>query len=602
MDARTWAAAKGLLADVAAVPVSEREQYIREQCHDPALREELLQLVADPAALSDLFTRPTLAHGTRIGVYVVDALLDRGGMGEVYRARDSKLGRDVALKVLPTMLAGDPERLARLEREARLLAALNHPNIAHVYGLEESDDVRAVVMELVDGETLAGRLAKGALPIDQSLQIAIQIADALVAAHRAGIVHRDLKPGNIMLSKTGAKLLDFGLAKTAAALVGAASQSIVPTAPAITLPGSILGTCQYMAPEQIEGQDADARTDIFAFGVVVYEMVSGRKAFGGTMSASLFRAILTDQPPPLSMVQPVTPAALDRTVRRCLAKEPDARWQTARDLLEELKWIAAEGERAAPVATTGDRWRARVARPMVATTFIVAILTVLALLMRPAAPEPIVTRFDVVTPPTADPFSFALSPNGRQLAFVATFDGIPRLWLRSFDSGDTRPLVGTEGASYPFWKPDRSAIGFFAQGKLKRVAAAGNELPQPLTNVAGARGGTWNQDDIILYAPQQSGLMQITAAGGTPVRATQLAPGQGTHRWPQFLPDGRRFLFLAALGLPSAGGVYIGSLDGREPIRVLTGEPAAVYAPPGYLLRGFTTYLWHFDSTLRAGL
>jgi serine/threonine protein kinase len=518
-----------------------------------------------------------------VGVYVIESLLDRGGMGEVYRARDTRLGRDVALKVLPTMLAGDPERLARLEREARLLAALNHPNIAQIYGLEESNDVRAVVMELVEGETLADRLAKGALPIDHSLQIAIQIADALVAAHRAGIVHRDLKPGNIMLNKTGAKLLDFGLAKTGAAVLGPTSQSI-PTATPITQPGSILGTLQYMAPEQVEGQEADPRTDIFAFGVVVYEMVTGRKAFAGTTSASLFSAILKDQPPPLSTVQPVTPAALDRSVRRCLAKDRDDRWQTARDLLEELKWIAIEGERAAPDAATRVRRRARDAELTVATALIVAILMFMAMRsLRPSAPESIVTRLDLVTPPTSDSFSFALSPDGRQVAFVAIADGTARLWVRPFDSGNARSFPGSEGASYPFWKPDGGAIGFFAQDKLMRVDVAGG-MPLELTKVPGARGGTWNQDGVIVFAPQLGELMRITATGGTPVALTHPVPGQ-SHRWPQFLPDGRHFLFLSTLGQPSTHGVYLGSLDGREPTRLLTAETAAVYAPPGYLLR-----------------
>jgi Tol biopolymer transport system component len=506
-------------------------------------------------------------------------------MGEVYKARDTRLNRIVALKILPEALAVDPQFRDRFDREARSISQLDHPHICALYDVGDQAGTAYLVMQYLEGETLADRLAKGALSIDHALQIAIQIADALVAAHRAGIVHRDLKPGNIMLSKTGAKLLDFGLAKTGAALVGASSQSI-PTAAPLTQPGSILGTFQYMAPEQIEGQEADARTDIFAFGVVVYEMVTGRKAFEGKTSASLVSAILKDQPPPLSTVQPVTPAALDRTVRRCLVKEPDARWQTARDLLEELKWIAAERERAAPVATTGARQRARAAGLVLAMALIVGILAITATrLLLPAAPAAFVTRFDVVTPPTSDPFSFALSPDGRQVAFVATADGTSRLWVRSFDSGNARPLAGTEDASYPFWSPDGRAIGFFAQGKLKRVDVAGG-VPQALTNAPAARGGAWNQDGVIVFAPQtRSGLMRIAATGGTPAVLTHLAPGQGGHRWPQFLPDGRRFLFLSTLGQLSTHGVYLGSLDGREPTRLLAGETAAVYTPPGYLLR-----------------
>jgi Tol biopolymer transport system component len=505
-------------------------------------------------------------------------------MGEVYKARDTRLDRVVALKILRDVLAVDPQFRDRFDREARSISQLEHPHICALYDVGDQGGTAYLVMQYLDGETLAERLAKGALPIDQAVQIAIQIADALVTAHRAGIVHRDLKPGNIMLSKSGAKLLDFGLAKTGAALVGAPSQSI-PTVAPLTQPGSILGTFQYMAPEQIEGQDADARTDIFAFGVIVYEMVSGRRAFAGETSASLIGAILKDQPSPLSTVQPVTPAALDRTVRQCLAKEPDARWQSARDLREELKWIAAEGERAAPATPTRVRQRARAAGLVVATSLIVAVLTIVAMrALRPVAPESIVTRFDVVTPPTSDAFSFALSPNGRQVAFVASAEGVSRLWVRSFDLGSTRSLAGTEGASYPFWKPNGSAIGFFANGKLKHVDVSGG-LPQALTDVPGARGGAWNQDGVIVFAPQTAGLMRIAETGGTPVVLTRLAPGEGSHRWPQFLPDGRRFLFLSALAQPGTHGVYLGSLDGREPTRLLPGETAAMYAPPGYLLR-----------------
>jgi Tol biopolymer transport system component len=522
------------------------------------------------------------AAGVRFGPYEILSAVGAGGMGEVYKARDTRLDRIVALKILPDVLATDPHFRDRFDREARSISQLDHPHICALYDVGNQGGTAYLVMQYLEGETLADRVAKGALPIDHALQIAIQIADALVAAHKAGIVHRDLKPGNIMLSKSGAKLLDFGLARTGAAVVGAPSQSI-PTVAPLTQPGSILGTFQYMAPEQLEGQDADARTDIFAFGVVVYEMVTGRKAFAGKTSASLIGAILKDQPSSLSTVQPVTPGALDWTVRRCLAKEPDARWQSARDLLEELRWIAAEGQRHAPADTTRVRRRARATGLVAATALIVAIPTIMATrYLRPA--ESLVTRLDLVTPPAADPFSFALSPDGRQMAFVTTADGISRLWVRSLDSGNARPFPGSEGASYPFWKPDGGAIGFFAQDKLKVVDAAGG-VPLELTKVPGARGGTWNQDGVIVFAPQLGGLMRVTATGGTaPVALTHAAPGQ-SHRWPQFLPDGRHFLFLSTLGQPSTHGAYLGSLDGREPKRLLTGETAAVYAPPGYLLR-----------------
>ena len=527
----------------------------------------------------------TLTPGARLGPYEILSPLGAGGMGEVYKARDTRLDRTVAIKILPQALAGDPQFRDRFDREARTISQLDHPHICALYDVGEQDGTAYLVMQYLEGETLEARLKKGALPLDRALQYGIQIADALDKAHRAGIVHRDLKPGNIMLTKAGAKLLDFGLAKAVPARTTAGLSMLRTTPPKLTAQGTILGTFQYMAPEQIDEQDADARTDIFAFGVVLYEMVTGQRAFEGKTSASLFGAILKDQPPPLSAVQPVTPPALDRTVRRCLAKEPDARWQTARDLLEELKWIAADGDRPAPVATTRARQRDRAAWLVAATSLIVAIVTVATLLyFRPAALESIVTRLEVVTPPTSDPFSFPLSPEGRQMAFVATADGAPRLWVRPFDQVTARPLGGTEGASYPFWSPDGRAIGFFAGGKLKRVDVAGG-APQVLSDVPGARGGTWNRDGVIVFAPQQSGLLRIAATGGTPMALTHLAPGQGTHRWPQFLPDGRRFLFFVGNGQPTRNGVYIGSLDGREPTRLLAGETAAAYTPPGYLLR-----------------
>jgi serine/threonine protein kinase/Tol biopolymer transport system component len=515
-------------------------------------------------------------------------------MGEVYKAKDTRLDRIVAIKVLPSHVSDDPALRERFEREAKAVAALNHPHICTLHDVGRHEATDYLVLEYLEGQTLADRLTKGALPLDQALTIAIQIADALDKAHRAGIVHRDLKPGNIMLVRRGgpsgppdAKLLDFGLAKAAtSASVGVSGFSIMPTAQApVTAQGTILGTLQYMAPEQIEGQETDARTDIFAFGAVVYEMLTGTRAFQGKSQASLIVSILEHDPPAFTATHPLIPSALDRTVRRCVAKEPDGRWQTARDLLEELKWIAAGGERSAPLATPSLRQRDRVAWLVAAISLVAAIVAIaIGLYVRPAAPELMLSRLDVVTPPTSDPFSFALSHDGRQLAFVGTADGISRLWVRPLDQATARPIVGTEGASYPFWSPDGRAIGFFSDGKLKRVDVAGG-LPQVLADVPGARGGTWNRDGVIVFAPQQAGLMQVAATGGTPTVLTHLAAGQGSHRWPQFLPDGRRFLFFVGLGQVNAHGIYLGSLDGRTPTRVLAGETAGSYASPGYVLR-----------------
>jgi serine/threonine protein kinase/Tol biopolymer transport system component len=524
-----------------------------------------------------------LAAGDQLGPYEIVSSLGAGGMGEVYKARDTRLNRTVAIKILPDSFSADPQVRERFDREARTISQLEHPHICALHDVGDQQGTAYLVMQYLEGETLERRLEKGALPVEQALQLAIQIADALDTAHRAGIVHRDLKPGNIMLTRNGATLLDFGLAKPAAVLGSAQGLSMLPTTPRnLTAQGTILGTFQYMAPEQIEAREADTRTDIFAFGVVLYEMVTGRRAFEGKTSASLFGAILKDQPPPLSASQPLTPLALDRTVRRCLAKEPDARWQTARDLVEELKWIAADKEPAAHTAATPTPRPARIAWFITAAALIVAVAALVSVLA--LRPQPVVTRLDVVTPPTSDPFSFALSPDARQLAFVAAADGSQRLWVRRFDDGSARSLAGTEGASYPFWSPDGTAIGFFAGAKLKRVDTSGGAL-QVLADVSGARGGTWNKEGVILFAPQTGGLMRVAATGGASVAVTKVAPDQGSHRWPQFLPDGRRFLFLSQMGRASTHGVYLGSLDGGEPTRLLAGETAAVYTPPGYLLR-----------------
>ena len=450
------------------------------------------------------------------------------------------------------------------------------------------------MLEYLEGQTLADRLTKGALPLDQALAIAIQIADALDKAHRAGIVHRDLKPANIMLTKSGAKLLDFGLAKVTRSVVAASGLSMAPTgASPMTLQGTILGTLQYMAPEQVEGREADPRTDIFAFGAVLYEMVTGKRAFEGKSQASVIAAILEREPPAMSSIQPLTPPAFDHVVRRCLTKSADERWQSAGDLTQELKWIAEIGAHASVTSPrmVRRRYRERFAWLIASLSIVTAVVAVTVMLyIRPTAPERLTTRFDVVTPPTNDPTSFALSPDGRQLAFVAIADGTPRIWVRSFDRLTAQPLPGTEEASHPFWAPDGRAIGFFASGKLKRIDLTGGPA-QVLADAPAERGGTWNGDGVIVFAPNAfSPLMRVAATGGTPVPVTRLEPGDESHRWPQFLPDGRKFLFLVGFGSSGRSdsatrhGVYIGTLDGGPPTRVLEAETAAMYAPPNSLL------------------
>jgi Tol biopolymer transport system component len=381
-------------------------------------------------------------------------------------------------------------------------------------------------------------------------------------------------------------LLDFGLAKAGVPIVAGKLSTLPTTPPNLTEQGTILGTFQYMAPEQLEGQEADARTDIFALGAVVYEMLTGMKAFEGNSQASLIAAILGHEPPPISNFQKLVPPGLDRVVNTCLSKDANDRWQTARDLLRELKWVV-EGTRDATAAADVSRARSRVVWILsaVAVLVIAALAVVAALYVRRAVPEPVVTRLEVVTPPTSDAFSFALSADGRQLAFVANGEKGSQLWLRPLDQLMAQPLAGTEGASYPFWAPDGHAVGFFAEGKLKRIDLAGGAV-QVLADAPTPRGGTWNSANVIVFAPTASDpLLRVAArGGGTASPVTRLVAGQGSHRWPHFLPDGHRFIFLMGAGQPQTHGVYVGSLDGGEPTRVMPAETAAAYAAPGYLL------------------
>ncbi|HET9386257.1 MAG TPA: protein kinase [Gemmatimonadales bacterium] len=527
--------------------------------------------------------------GARLGSYEILSPLGAGGMGEVYRARDTKLNRDVALKTLPEHLAVDAERRLRFEREAQSIAALNHPNIVTIHSVEEAGGVLFLTMELVEGRPLDALLVKGGMPFSRILALAIPLADAVSAAHDKGITHRDLKPANVMVTADGrVKVLDFGLAKLVEPAPAAAGASALPTR-ALTGDGRIVGTVAYMSPEQAEGKPVDHRSDIFSLGVMLYELATGARPFTGETPVSTMTSILRDTPRSIAEINAGMPRDLAVIVRRCLAKDPEQRTHSAKDLrnqLEDLRHAMDSGELLAVPATTRAPGRSRAAAIVAATSLIVAIAAVAVVLyLRPPVPAPLVTKLDAVTPPTSDPFSFALSPDGRQLAFVAS-EGVSRLWVRPLDQATARPLAGTEGASYPFWKPDGRAIGFFADGKLKRIDVAVG-APQVLADAQGARGGTWNQDDVIVFGPQASGLMRIaaTATRGKPTAVTTLAPGQFSHRWPQFLPDGRRLLFLAALGQSETRGIYLGSLDGGEPTRLLAGETAAMYVPPGYLLR-----------------
>jgi Tol biopolymer transport system component len=600
--------------------VSERPAFLADVCGgDSALRREVEALLAHErsaerflgspvgAVAAEVMSEPKASLGTRIGAYEILSPLGAGGMGEVYKARDTRLDRIVAIKVLPAQLADDQQFRERFDREARAISALDHPHICALYDVGVQDGTSYLVMQYLEGETLDTRLRKGALPVDQALQYAIQIADALDKAHRTGIVHRDLKPGNVMLTKAGAKLLDFGLAKASGPTIAGAGPSMAPTMPSsLTAQGTILGTFQYMAPEQLEGKRADARSDIFAFGAVVYEMLTARKAFEGDSQASLIASIMSFDPPPITSLQPLTPPALDHVVKMCLAKDPEERWQNAGDLRREVTWIAKGGGMVAGAAQPSARVRRRerTARIIAAVALVMtaAIAVAAVLQLRRAAPVQESVRFDIQTPPTSELGSLALSSDGRQLAFVASVgNDAPRLWVRPLDQVTAQPLVGTEGARSPFWAPDGSAIGFFAAGKLKRIDLDGG-APQVLADAPRALGGTWNGNGVILFAPTAaSPLMRVPATGGTPVAVTRLPPGVaprqgGSHRFPQFLPDGRRFLFLEGPRL------YVGSLDGGESSRVAEVEGVetlqAQYAPPGVLLlvRQGALVAYRFDA------
>ena len=520
-----------------------------------------------------------LSPGVRLGPYEVQSLLGSGGMGEVYRAHDSRLDRTVAIKVLPAHVVDEPDVRLRFEREAKTLAALSHPHICPVFDVGQQDGIHFLVMEHLEGVTLADRLTKGPLPIDQVFHHAIDIADALDKAHRQGIVHRDLKPGNIMLTRSGAKLLDFGLAKLQPASGPVAGVGIAATVTSpLTGQGTILGTLNYMSPEQVEGKDADSRSDLFAFGAVVHEMATGKKCFGGHSAASVIAAILEREPPAMSTLQPLTPRALDHVVSRCLAKDPDERWQTAADVMRELKWISDGATHAVPAAAVrpGNKERLAWAAGFAVVSALAVVLGLRAFRANPGAPE---MRVDIATPATTDPVSFAMSPDGQKVVFSALSDGQPRLWLRSLDSTTASTLPGTERGRTPFWSPDGRSLGFFADGTFKRLDILTGSITD-LPNAVTSTGGTWNSDGAILFGIGGiQSIWHVPATGGDPRPVTPA--GAGSHRRPHFLPDGRHFVYHVA-GNPDVRGVYVGTLDGSGARRLLDDGSHAVYAA-GYL-------------------
>ena len=550
----------------------------------------------------------TLTAGSRLGPYEILSAIGAGGMGEVYRARDTRLERTVAVKVLPEHLTSDADLRQRFEREAKTISQLSHPHICALYDVGRDGDRDYLVMEYLEGETLAARLDKGALPAEQLLRYGIEIADALDKAHRQGIVHRDLKPGNVMLTKSGVKLLDFGLAKFQAAARDQALSGVSVLATEaqksqpLTERGTVLGTFQYMAPEQLEGGQADARSDIFAFGAVLYEMATGRKAFSGKSPASLAGSILRDDPTSVTEIAPMMPPAINRVIKTCLAKDPEDRFQTAHDVKLQLQWVAEGGSQAgvpAPVAAR-RKSRERLAWGVAAAALLAAAALGFGFVRRaPARPRAV--RFEVAAPDGVIAIDAPrVSPDGRYLAFSATdSEGKTRIWVRPLNALAPQPLAGTEGTGRPFWSPDSRFLGFIAEGKLKKIEVAGGPA-QKICDAPTGADGSWSSQGIILFdGTGKDPIYRVSAAGGTPTVAvkTETAGDSGQVGWPEFLPDGRHFLFMA-IGAKREDSAYrVGSIDSADSKPFAPAQTLVTYSPPGYLLfvRDKTLVAQRFD-------
>src|SRR6266498_1626666 len=553
----------------------------------------------------------TIATGTRLGRYEIRSKIAEGGMGEVYLARDTQLGRDVAVKVLPSTYSDDAERLHRFEQEACAASALNHPNILSIYDIGTHDGSPHIVSELLEGQTLRQRISGTALPQRKAIDYALQIAHGLAAAHEKGIVHRDLKPDNLFITNDGrVKILDFGLAKLTGAGDTNLSQTSIPTRRVDTDPGKVMGTVGYMSPEQVKGRPVDHRSDIFSFGAILYEMLSGRRAFHGESAAETMSAILREDPPELSDTNKTVSPALERLVNHCLEKNPEARFHSARDLAFALEALSGSSPTSAQtVAMPAFASRRMTRRELIlgsvaAVGVVAAVALAVALVLshfRRATTEAHAVRL-FINPPEKTGFgSFAISPDGLRLVFVATdASGKSLLWVRSLDSITAQPLSGTEEALYPFWSPDSRFIGFFAAGKMRKIEISGGTV-QTLCGASVPRGGTWSPTGVIVFGPTPNErLYQVPVAGGEPVPVTKLDPSrqEASHRWPYFLPDGRHFLY-SVLGGPQSQGIYVTSLDGSETRRLLNiPNSIAAYAAPGYLLfrRESTLMAQAFDA------
>ena len=523
-----------------------------------------------------------LGPGTRLGAYDILSHLGAGGMGEVYRARDTKLGREIALKLLPSAFTTDLDRVARFKREAQLLASLNHPHIGAIYGLDEANGTQFLVLELVDGESLDKRIARGRIPVDEALGIAKQIAEAFEAAHEKGIIHRDLKPANVALTQDGqVKVLDFGLAKATETAAGSTldvTNSPTITSPIMTSVGTIVGTATYMSPEQARGVSAERASDVWAFGCVVYELITGRAAFGGNTVSDVLAAVLKEEPDWSRLPAAIQPR-IRALLRRCLQKDRRQRWRDIGDVRIEIDDALADPRGATHQTSVYPlrRWG------WIATLAAGLAIGVGATAFRssPLTPE---MRVEITTPPTADAISFALSPDAQELVFVAASDKQSRLWLRALNAEQAHVLSGADDASFPFWSPDGRSIGFFADGKLKSLDIETGAL-RVLVDAPDGRGATWNRAGVILFAETvPSPIYRLNAPGTPAIALTHVsAPLQAGHRFPQFLPDGHHFIFFAT-GLPGGRGVYVADLDGGEPVRLLDTDAAAVFWAPNFLI------------------
>jgi Tol biopolymer transport system component len=530
--------------------------------------------------------------GTRLGPYEIVSLIGAGGMGEVYRGRDARLGRDVAIKILPPLFSSDADRLRRFEQEARAAAALSHPNILAVYDVGEQNGSPYIVSELLEGEPLRNKVQQP-LPHRRAIGYAIEVADGLAAAHDKGIVHRDLKPENIFITGAGfVKILDFGLAKLTLGAAAAGSGSAA-TIAADTQPGSVLGTAGYMSPEQVRGDPVDHRSDIFAAGAILYEMVSGRRAFAGASIAETMSAILRDDPPDLTEGTPAVPPALARIIDRCLQKDPASRFQSSRDLAFALEQLSTASGSTATVAAVRQRFVWLPWGLFAAAALSAIVISAIALRPRPPLAPGQAIRFNLPMPGgisiTASGNFVAVAPDGRQIALAAAKDGKPMLWIHTLDAAAPKSLPDTERLGVPFWSPDGRYVGFFSDGKLKKVSADGGP-PQTLSTapeIINGTGATWNQFGVILFSSIRGPILRVPDAGGRSEPATTLGAGyeEEWHLFPQFLPDGRRFLFyLRNLKNADRSGIYVQTLDSRDVRRVVSGGSRFAYVPPGYLV------------------